>query len=95
MGKWLPPGIAVGFEDAMPKAMREIDASMGDITTAIPQALGYGGNTTNDSHNMTYTFGPGSIVIQTQATNGDAIYRQLMVRMQQEVSRKEAAYGRA
>lgn len=94
VGKWLPPGIAVGFEDAMPKAMREIDASMGDITTAIPQALGYSGNTTNDSHNMTYTFGPGSIVIQTQATNGDAIYRQLMVRMQQEVSRKEAAYGR-
>ena len=94
VGKWLPPGIAVGFEDAMPKAMREIDASMGDITTAIPQALGYGGNTTNDSHNMTYTFGPGSIVVQTQATNGDAIYRQLMVRMQQEVSRKEAAYGR-
>ena len=94
VGKWLPPGIAVGFEDAMPKAMREIDASMGDITTAMPQALGYGGNTTNDSHNMTYTFGPGSIVIQTQATNGDAIYRQLMVRMQQEVSRKEAAYGR-
>ena len=94
VGKWLPPGIAVGFEDAMPKAMREIDASMGDITTAIPQALSYGGNTTNDSHNMTYTFGPGSIVIQTQATNGDAIYRQLMVRMQQEVSRKEAAYGR-
>lgn len=94
VGKWLPPGIAVGFEDAMPKAMREIDASMGDITTAIPQALGYGGNTTTDSHNMTYTFGPGSIVIQTQATNGDAIYRQLMVRMQQEVSRKEAAYGR-
>ena len=94
VGKWLPPGIAVGFEDAMPKAMREIDASMGDITTAIPQALGYGGSTTNDSHNMTYTFGPGSIVIQTQATNVDAIYRQLMVRMQQEVSRKEAAYGR-
>ena len=94
VGKWLPPGIAVGFEDAMPKAMREIDASMGDITTAIPQALGYSGNTTNDSHDMTYTFGPGSIVIQTQATNGDAIYRQLMVRMQQEVSRKEAAYGR-
>lgn len=94
VGKWLPPGIAVGFEDAMPKAMREIEASMGDIITAIPQALGYGGNTTTDSHNMTYTFGPGSIVIQTQATNGDAIYRQLMVRMQQEVSRKEAAYGR-
>lgn len=94
VGKWLPPGIAVGFEDAMPKAMREIDASMGDITTAIPQALGYGGNTTNDSHNMTYTFGPGSIVIQTQATDGNALYRQLMVRMQQEVSRKEAAYGR-
>ena len=94
VGKWLPPGIAVGFEDAMPKAMREIDASMGDITTAIPQALGYGGNTTNDSHNMTYTFGPGSIVIQTQATDGNAIYRQLMVRMQQEVIRKEAAYGR-
>ena len=95
VGKWLPPGIAVGFEDAMPKAMREINASMGDITTAIPQALGYGGNTTNDSHNMTYTFGPGSIVIQTQATNGDAIYRQLMVRMQQEVNRKGAAHGTA
>ena len=95
VGKWLPPGIAVGFEDAMPKAMREIDASMGDITTAIPQALGYGGNTTTDSHNMTYTFGPGSIVIQTQATDGNVIYRQLMVRMQQEVNRKGAAYGRA
>ena len=95
VGKWLPPGIAVGFEDAMPKAMREIDSSMGDITTAIPQALGYGGNTTTDSHNTTYTFWPGSIVIQTQATNGDAIYRQLMVRMQQEVNRKGAAHGTA
>ena len=95
VGKWLPPGIAVGFEDAMPKAMREIDASMGDITTAIPQALGYSGNTTTDSHNMTYTFWPGSIVIQTQATDGNVIYRQLMVRMQQEVNRKGAAYGRA
>ena len=93
VGKWLPPGIAVGFDDAMPKAMREIDASMGDITTAIPQALGYSGNTTTDSHNMTYSFGPGSIVIQTQATDGNAIYRQLMVRMQQEVSRKGVAYG--
>lgn len=95
IGKWLPPGIAVGFEGAMPKAMREIDASVGAIATSIPQALGYGGNTTTDSHNMTYTFGPGSIVIQTQANDGNAIYRQLMLRMQQEVNRKGAAYGSA
>lgn len=95
IGKWLPPGIAVGFEGAMPKAMREIDASVGAIATSIPQALGYGGNTTTDSHNMTYTFGPGSIVIQTQANDGNAIYRQLMLRMQQEVNRKGAAYGTA
>lgn len=93
VGKWLPPGIAVGFEDAMPKAMREIDASVGTIATSIPQTLGYGGNSTTDSHNMTYTFGPGSIVIQTQATDGNAIYRQLMVRMQQEINRKGVAYG--
>lgn len=95
IGKWLPPGIAVGFEGAMPKAMREIDASVGAIATSIPQVLGYGGNTTTDSHNMTYTFGPGSIVIQTQANDGNAIYRQLMLRMQQEVNRKGAAYGTA
>lgn len=95
IGKWLPPGIAVGFEGAMPKAMREIDASVGAIATSIPQVLGYGGNTTTDSHNMTYTFGPGSIVIQTQANDGNTIYRQLMLRMQQEVNRKGAAYGTA
>ena len=45
-----------------------------------------------DNHRE-FNFEDGSIVIQTQATNGDAIYRQLMVRMQQEVRRKEVAYG--
>ena len=50
--------------------------------------------TSNDNHRE-INFGEGSIVIQTQATNGDAIYRQLMIRMQHEVKRKEVSYGPA
>ena len=45
-----------------------------------------------DNHRE-FNFEDGSIVIQTQATNGDAIYRQLMIRMQHEVKRKEVSYG--
>ena len=94
VGKFLPLGIAVGFEDTMPQALRKIDLSMGDIATSVPRVLGYG-STTSDSHNTTYTFSKGSIVVNTQASDGNAIYRQMMVRMQQEVNRKGAAYGRA
>lgn len=50
--------------------------------------------TSNDNHRE-INFGEGSIVIQTQATNGDAIYRQMMIRMQHEVKRKEVSYGPA
>lgn len=92
VGKWIPPGITVGIDDAMPQAVRNIDAEMGAIAAVNPFANTQT-TTTTTNNSQAYTFGPGSIVIQTQATNGDAIYRQMMVRMQQEVRRKEVAYG--
>lgn len=35
VGKWLPPGVAMGFKDAMPKAIRDIDAALDDGVKSI------------------------------------------------------------
>lgn len=95
VGKWLPPGIAVGFEDAMPKAMRNIDAEMGAIAAVNPFANTQTTTTTTNNNSQAYTFGPGSIVINAQGMDVNTLYQQLTVRMQQEVRRKEVAYGHA
>ena len=50
-------------------------------------------NNSTDAHREMH-FAEGSVVIQTQATNGDAIYNQFITRMERESRRKEVAYGR-
>lgn len=39
IGKWLPPGIVVGMDKAMPAALRDIKATAGEITGQIQAAL--------------------------------------------------------
>ena len=95
VGKWIPPGITVGIDDAMPQAVRNIDAEMGAIAAVNPFANTQTTTTTTNNNSQAYTFGPGSIVINAQGMDVNALYQQLTVRMQQEVRRKEVAYGHA
>ena len=95
IGKWIPPGITVGIDDAMPQAVRNIDAEMGAIAAVNPFANTQTTTTTTNNNSQAYTFGPGSIVINAQGMDVNALYQQLTVRMQQEVRRKEVAYGHA
>ena len=95
VGKWIPPGITVGIDDAMPQAVRNIDAEMGAIAAVNPFANTQTTTTTTNNNSQAYTFGPGSIVINAQGMDVNTLYQQLTVRMQQEVRRKEVAYGHA
>lgn len=95
VGKWIPPGITVGIDDAMPQAVRNIDAEMGAIAAVNPFANTQTTTTTTNNNSRAYTFGPGSIVINAQGMDVNTLYQQLTVRMQQEVRRKEVAYGHA
>lgn len=95
VGKWIPPGITVGIDDAMPQAVRNIDAEMGAIAAVNPFANTQTTTTTTNNNSKAYTFGPGSIVINAQGMDVNTLYQQLTVRMQQEVRRKEVAYGHA
>ena len=95
VGKWIPPGITVGIDDAMPQAVRNIDAEMGAIAAVNPFANMQTATTTTNNNSQAYTFGPGSIVINAQGMDVNTLYQQLTVRMQQEVRRKEVAYGHA
>lgn len=95
VGKWIPPGITVGIDDAMPQVVRNIDAEMGAIAAVNPFANMQTGTTTTNNNSQAYTFGPGSIVINAQGMDVNTLYQQFTVRMQQEVRRKEVAYGHA
>lgn len=95
VGKWIPPGITIGIDDAMPQAVRNIDAEMGAIAAVNPFANTQTTTTTTNNNSQAYTFGPGSIVINAQGMDVNTLYQQLTVRMQQEVRRKEVAYGHA
>ena len=48
-------------------------------------------NTTNQK--MEINNAEGAFVIHTQATNGRQLYKELVLEMQRDVKRKEAAYG--
>lgn len=83
IGKFIPPGITLGVEQAMPRAMRD----MGDELSALATLpLPSGGTTTN----------MGGVVINVYGAEGqdvNALADVVMYRLQSAVERKEAVFA--
>lgn len=82
VGKFIPPGITLGVERAMPKAMRDMGAQLSALS-AIPMP---GGTTTN--------LGGVSIVVYgAQGQDVSELADIVMARMQSAVERREAVFA--
>lgn len=83
VGKFIPPGITLGVEQAMPKAMRDMGAELSALST-LP--LPGGGTTTNlGGVNIVVYGAPGQDVSEL----ADVV----MARMQSAVERREAVFA--
>ena len=83
VGKFIPPGITLGVEQAMPKAMRDMGAELSALS-ALP--LPGGGTTTN--------LGGVSIVVYgAQGQDVSELADIVMARMQNAVERREAVFA--
>ena len=83
IGKFIPPGITLGVEQAMPRAMREMGEELSALAT-LP--LPSGGSTTN----------MGGVVINVYGAEGqdvNALADVVMYRLQSAVERKEAVFA--
>ncbi len=81
IGKFIPPGITLGVEQAMPRAMRD----MGEELSAL-SALPMGGGTTN----------LGGVVLNVYGAEGqdvNALADAVMYRLQHAVERREAVFA--
>ena len=82
VGKFIPPGITLGVEQAMPKAMRDMGAQLSALS-AIPMP---GGTTTN--------LGGVSIAVYgAQGQDVSELADIVMARMQSAVERREAVFA--
>lgn len=82
IGKFIPPGITVGVEKAMPKAMRD----MGEELSAL-SALPMGGGTTTNMG------GVNIVVYGAQGQDVSELADIVMARMQSAVERREAVFA--
>lgn len=82
VGKFIPPGITVGVEKAMPKAMRD----MGEELSAL-SALPMGGGTTTNMG------GVNIVVYGAQGQDVSELADIVMARMQSAVERREAVFA--
>ena len=83
IGKFIPPGITLGVEQAMPRAMRDMGEELSALAT-LP--LPIGGTTTN----------MGGVVINVYGAEGqdvNALADVVMYRLQSAVERKEAVFA--
>ena len=83
IGKFIPPGITLGVEQAMPRAMRDMGEELSALAT-LP--LPSGGTTTN----------MGGVVINVYGAEGqdvNALADVVMYRLQSAVERKEAVFA--
>ena len=82
IGKFIPPGITLGVEQAMPKAMRDMGAELSALS-ALPMG---GGTTTN----------MGGVVLNVYGAEGqdvNALADAVMYRLQHAVERREAVFA--
>lgn len=82
IGKFIPPGITVGVEKAMPKAMRDMSAELGALSN-IPMP---GSSTTNLG-------GVNIVVYGAQGQDVSELADIVMARMQGAVERREAVFA--
>ena len=82
VGKFIPPGITLGVEQAMPKAMRDMGAELSALS-ALP--LPGGGTTTNLG-------GVNIVVYGAQGQDVSELADIVMARMQNAVERREAVF---
>lgn len=83
VGKFIPPGITLGVEQAMPKAMRDMGAELSALST-VP--LPGGGTTTNLG-------GVNIVVYGAQGQDVSELADIVMARMQNAVERREAVFA--
>lgn len=83
VGKFIPPGITLGVEQAMPKAMRDMGAELSALST-LP--LPGGGTTTNLG-------GVNIVVYGAQGQDVSELADIVMARMQNAVERREAVFA--
>lgn len=83
VGKFIPPGITLGVEQAMPKAMRDMGAELSALST-VP--LPGGGTTTNLG-------GVNIVVYGAQGQDVSELADIVMARMQSAVERREAVFA--
>ena len=83
VGKFIPPGITLGVEQAMPKAMRDMGAELSALST-LP--LPGGGTTTNLG-------GVTIVVYGAQGQDVSELADIVMARMQSAVERREAVFA--
>lgn len=83
IGKFIPPGITLGVEQAMPKAMRDMGAELSALS-AVP--LPGGGTTTNLG-------GVNIVVYGAQGQDVSELADIVMARMQGAVERREAVFA--
>ena len=84
VGKFIPPGIAVGFDAAMPKAISAMSSSLAELPGAVMPTSG--GAVTN----------MGGIVVNVYGAEGqdvNALADAVMYRLQSAVERKEAVFA--
>lgn len=92
VGKMIPPGIAIGIEQAMPAAIRQIDSTFSDLVSAtskpIPQI------STEESANRSINYN-GGINISVQAAPGmdiNALVAEIERRLAAATARREAVW---
>ena len=84
IGRFIPPGIAVGFDAAMPKAVSAMSSSLAELPRAVMPTSG--GTVTN----------MGGIVVNVYGAEGqdvNALADAVMFRLQSAVERKEAVFA--
>lgn len=82
IGKFIPPGITLGVEQAMPRAMRDMSAELSALS-AVPMG---GGTTTN----------MGGVVLNVYGAEGqdvNALADAVMYKLQHAVERREAVFA--
>ena len=84
IGKFIPPGITLGVEAAMPKAMRDMGEMVGDLAT-VPLP---GSNTST-----TNVGGVQIVVYGAQGQDVNELADIVMARMQGAVERREAVFA--
>ena len=95
IGKMIPPGIALGVDQALPKAIRDIQSGFSALPKMVmPQMAFAGGMTAPEANSYTNNLGGVSInVYGAPGQDEDALARIIMERIDASVSRKGAVFA--